>query len=56
MKYIIEGKSGAHHGNCTIGEGNTKAEAWLDALGPKPWPDHVKKHAKKTYWVTTRDE
>jgi hypothetical protein len=33
---------------CCIGAGNTEEEAWLDALGPKPWSDYTKK-IKKQY-------
>ena len=50
-KYTIEASSGVHSGNCTLGEGNTPEEAWLDALGPKPWSPQVKKMAKNLYWV-----
>jgi len=53
--YIIEAKSGVHYGNCVLGQGATEAEAWLDALGPKPWSDYTKK-VKKTYWCKQVEE
>jgi hypothetical protein len=30
-------KPSAISGTCVIGQGSTKAEAWGDAYGPKPW-------------------
>lgn len=47
--YVIEAQSGVNSfRNCVIGSGNTKEAAWLDALGPQPWSDYLKK-LKKTY-------
>jgi hypothetical protein len=47
--YVIESQSGVNaFKTCTIGTGKTEAEAWLDALGPKPWSDYTKK-VKKNY-------
>lgn len=47
--YVIEAQSGVNSfRRCTLGQGKTEAEAWLDALGPKPWTDYVKK-LKKSY-------
>lgn len=31
--FIVEGKSGAHLGNCILGSGNTKRAAIIDAYG-----------------------
>jgi hypothetical protein len=46
--YVIEAQSGVNmFRNCTIGSGATEEEAWLDALGPKPWSDYTKKLKKK---------
>lgn len=47
--FIIKKVSGIS-GNCTLGEGATKAQAWEDAFGPKPWTSHVKRSAKDA-WV-----
>jgi hypothetical protein len=47
--YVIEAQSGVNSfKQCTLGQGKTEEEAWLDALGPKPWSDYTKK-VKKTY-------
>lgn len=47
--YVIEGQSGINQfKKCVIGSGATEKEAWLDALGPKPWSDRSKK-LKKIY-------
>ena len=49
--YVIESSSGARvGGTCVLGEGATKAQAWLDAFGPKPWSPYTKKCAKQA-WV-----
>ena len=56
MKFIIEAKSGAHFGNCTLGEGKTEREAWEDAYGPKPWPSGVKKMSKVAWSRQVEDE
>jgi hypothetical protein len=57
MKYIIETPSAARYGNCVIGEGDTPAEAWANAYGPKPWAPSTKRFAKNA-WVrqVTDDE
>jgi len=47
-RYIIEAESGVNQwAFCTVGEGATIAEAWEDAVGPKPWTPYQKKLAKK---------
>ena len=33
--------------NCIIGEGETKAEAWESAYGPKPWSKFCKQSARE---------
>lgn len=34
---------------CFLGEGSSEKEAWLDALGPKPWTSWTKK-VKRNAW------
>ena len=46
--FIIEAES-AISGNCLLGEGNTEAEAWEEAFGPKPWTPYVTRTAKKAW-------
>lgn len=47
--FVIEAQSGVNCFKCcTLGTGKTEEEAWLDALGPKPWTDYTKK-VKKNY-------
>ena len=54
--YVIEGQSGVNQfKRCAIGSGATEADAWLDALGPKPWTDYVKK-LKKNYTCRKLEE
>lgn len=48
-RYIITGESGIS-GTCNLGDGDSAAAAWEDALGPKPWSDYTKRTAKKC-WV-----
>jgi hypothetical protein len=48
-KFVIESVSGIS-GNCLLGEGETEAEAWTDAFGPKPWGPSAKR-AKREAWV-----
>jgi len=48
-KFVIESPSGAHYGNCIIGEGATEAAAWEDAFGPKPWTPYARKAARKAW-------
>ena len=57
MKYIIEAPSAVSFRNCVIGDGDTPAQAWADAYGPKPWSPYSKKCAKNA-WVreVTEDE
>jgi hypothetical protein len=47
--FVIEAPSGVNSFKCcTLGTGKTEEEAWLDALGPKPWSAYAKK-IKKHY-------
>jgi|APCry1669189070_1035195.scaffolds.fasta_scaffold177012_3 hypothetical protein len=50
--YVIE-KPSAIRGNCLLGEGTSKAAAWLDAFGPNP-----SKQMKRGAWCreVTEDE
>jgi hypothetical protein len=48
-RYIIKAVSGIS-GNCNLGDGDSKAAAWEDAFGPKPWSDYQKRSAKNA-WV-----
>ena len=55
FNFIIESASGVHSGNCVLGGGATKKEAWEDAFGPKPWGPFARKSAKKA-WCTDQRE
>ena len=51
-RYTIEAVSGEHTdwlNFCTIGEGDTPAEAWEDAMGEKPWTPQMRRRAKEYY-------
>lgn len=48
--FVIEIPSAYKFTNCILGDGSTKALAWQDAYGAKPWSDYTKKSAKKA-WV-----
>jgi len=47
--WVIEAKSGAHYGVCVLGQGETEAAAWIDAIGPKPWTSYQKRSAKAAW-------
>jgi hypothetical protein len=55
-RYIIEAVSGLTNwlGFVKVGEGETIAEAWEDALGEKPWTAYQKK-LKKQYYLRDRE-
>ena len=55
-RYIIEAVSGLTNwlGFVKVGEGETIAEAWEDALGEKPWTAYQKK-LKKGYYLRDRE-
>ena len=50
-RYIIQAVSGLTSWltYCTIGEGDTIAEAWEDAMGEKPWTAQMRRRAKDYY-------
>ena len=54
--FVVQSQSGARFGGvCFLGQGATEQQAWLDAFGPKPWTDYVKRCASKA-WVRQLDE
>lgn len=54
--YVIEAQSGVNQfKHCVLGLGATEEAAWLDALGPKPWSEYLKK-VKKSYSCRKLDE
>lgn len=53
--FIIKKVSGIS-GTCTLGEGATKAQAWEDAFGPKPWTPYVKRSAKDAWVEEVKEE
>ena len=57
MKKFAITKPSAISGTCILGEGTTKAAAWEDAYGPKPWCPFAKKSARTADCVeVTEDE
>jgi hypothetical protein len=55
-RYIIEAVSLTNYwlGFVKVGEGETIAEAWEDAIGEKPWTPYQKK-LKKQYYLRDRE-
>lgn len=51
MSYQIHGTSAIDGRTLVMGEGNTEAEAWEDAVGPKPWTTYQNDLARK-FWST----
>lgn len=56
MKYIIECSSAYKYTNCLLGTGDTEAEAWVNAYGPKPWTTSAKKSIKNAWVRQVSDE
>jgi hypothetical protein len=50
MRYQVETFSAIDGRRLVMGGGETKASAWEDAVGPKPWTSYQKTVAKK-YWI-----
>ena len=50
MRYQVQGRSAIDGRNLIMGEGETKKEAWQDAIGPKPWTPPLKRWAEK-FWI-----
>jgi hypothetical protein len=57
-RYIIEAQSGLTNwlGYVKVGEGDTIADAWLDALGEKPWTPYQKRLKKQYYLRDTAEQ
>lgn len=57
MKTFAITKPSAISGTCILGTGSTKAAAWEDAYGPKPWSSFAKKSARTADCIeVTEDE